>query len=228
MRNFTDVAVDRAVELTKYLMQMYGIDASRVVRHNDISGKHCPGIIGWNADTGDESMWRAFKERIGGSAATVSISTDLLKKGSRGDTVRTMQQMLIACGYGCGATGADGIFGNNTLSALKSFQRDHGLTVDGIYGPKSKAALEATCQSSNTAAGDTAVNLKKGSRGEAVRTMQIMLTACGYDCGGSDGIFGNRTLSALKAFQSDHGLTVDGIYGKNSRSALTAAYQAVH
>jgi hypothetical protein len=53
-----------------------------------------------------------------------------------------MQTLLIAAGYNCGGTGADGIFGNDTLFALMSFQQDHGLDVDGIYGPKSRAALE--------------------------------------------------------------------------------------
>ena len=53
-----------------------------------------------------------------------------------------MQTMLIACGYSCGSTGADGDFGKNTEAALRAFQKDNGLTVDGIYGPVSKAALE--------------------------------------------------------------------------------------
>ena len=212
--------MDRAVELTQYLMKVYGIDASHVIRHYDVNGKSCPGIYGWNADTGDESKWRAFQSRIG-SAYTAPVasttSTDLLKKGSKGDAVRTMQRLLIAAGYSCGATGADGMFRNDTLFALMSFQQDHSLTADGIYGPKSKAALEAAT---------TTVNLKKGSRGEAVKTMQMMLTACGYDTHGVDGIFGNNTLNALRAYQADHGLTVDGIYGKNSRSSLTQTYQA--
>lgn len=62
--HFTDAAVDRAVELTKYLMDKYGIDADHVIRHYDVNGKPCPGIVGWNADTGDESAWIAFKKRI--------------------------------------------------------------------------------------------------------------------------------------------------------------------
>ena len=53
-----------------------------------------------------------------------------------------MQSMLIAIGYSCGNSGADGDFGNNTLNALLSFQKDHNLDADGIYGKKSKAALE--------------------------------------------------------------------------------------
>ena len=72
-----------------------------------------------------------------------TIATDgNLKKGSKGDAVRTMQTMLIACGYDCGSTGADGDFGKNTDAAVRAFQTAAGLAVDGIYGPLSKAALE--------------------------------------------------------------------------------------
>lgn len=62
--SFTAAAVDRAVELTRYLMQLYHIDAAHVIRHYDVNGKQCPGIIGWNADTGSEEKWKAFKARL--------------------------------------------------------------------------------------------------------------------------------------------------------------------
>lgn len=61
---FTDAVVDQAVELTKYLMKVYGIDADHVIRHYDVTGKQCPGIIGWNADTVSEAKWQDFKSRI--------------------------------------------------------------------------------------------------------------------------------------------------------------------
>ena len=57
-----------------------------------------------------------------------------------------MQNMLISLGYNCGNSGADGDFGKNTLSALKQFQKDHNLNIDGIYGPASKTALEEAYQ----------------------------------------------------------------------------------
>ena len=65
-----------------------------------------------------------------------------LKKGSTGSAVVTMQTMLIACGYSCGASGADGDFGKNTLAAVTAFQEANGLEVDGIYGSLTRAALE--------------------------------------------------------------------------------------
>ena len=65
-----------------------------------------------------------------------------LSKGDKGDAVRQMQTMLIACGYSCGSTGADGDFGKNTLAGLLAFQTAAGLTADGVYGEVDKAALE--------------------------------------------------------------------------------------
>lgn len=61
---FTDAAIDNAAELVKFLMDKYSIPADRVVRHYDVTGKLCPGIIGWNADSGNEAAWLRFKERI--------------------------------------------------------------------------------------------------------------------------------------------------------------------
>lgn len=65
-----------------------------------------------------------------------------LEKGDSGAEVIEMQARLIACGYSCGASGVDGKFGNDTEKALKAFQKDEGLEVDGKYGPLSKETLE--------------------------------------------------------------------------------------
>ena len=129
---FTDKAVAAAVELTKYLMQQFGVPAANVIRHYDVTGKACPRVPGWGA-VGGSAEWDKFKKLIGGVSG--------LSKGSKGDAVKEMQNMLIACGYSCGECGADGSFGNDTLAALKKFEKAAGLAVDGIYSDKDKAAL---------------------------------------------------------------------------------------
>lgn len=58
----------------------------------------------------------------------------LLKKGMSGEDVKKLQERLMELGYDVGPTGADGIFGKNTLAGLKAFQKEWGVTVDGIYG----------------------------------------------------------------------------------------------
>ena len=71
--------------------------------------------------------------------------------------------------------------------------------------------------------GDENMTMRRGSAGEAVRALQELLKKCGYDCGDIDGMFGSKTEAAVKNFQRDHGLTVDGIAGEKTQEALAAA-----
>lgn len=68
---------------------------------------------------------------------TVNVTMNVLSKGSKGTQVKTLQKLLISYGYSCGKSGADGDMGDNTVKALKNWQRDHHLTIDGICGQKS-------------------------------------------------------------------------------------------
>ena len=72
----------------------------------------------------------------------------VLKRGSRGSTVRTVQTKLKNWGYYKGAV--DGIYGSQTVSAVKYFQRRNGLTADGIVGKRTAAALGITLSSSSS------------------------------------------------------------------------------
>jgi peptidoglycan hydrolase-like protein with peptidoglycan-binding domain len=67
-----------------------------------------------------------------------------LRRGDRGEYVTLAQTELINKGYSCGSFGADGEFGKATEAAVKAFQRDHNLSVDGIIGPNTWAALDST------------------------------------------------------------------------------------
>ena len=57
-----------------------------------------------------------------------------LKKGDKGAQVKALQLLLVGSGYSCGASGADGVFGKNTDSAVRKYQKAKGLIVDGIAG----------------------------------------------------------------------------------------------
>lgn len=71
-----------------------------------------------------------------------------LAYGSSGSEVKKMQEALVAAGYDVGSSGADGVFGANTQTAVRKYQQDHGLAVDGIAGSNTLGSL----YSSNTAA----------------------------------------------------------------------------
>lgn len=66
-------------------------------------------------------------------------------------------------------------------------------------------------------------NITTGQRGEQVRRLQQDLERLGFDCGPLDGVFGRKTLAAVRAFQSSRGLVVDGVVGPRTSAALDAA-----
>lgn len=66
------------------------------------------------------------------------------KNGSSGTEVKKLQQSLIDAGYNVGSSGADGIYGSNTAAAVKKYQQDNGLTVDGIAGEQTLGKLYGT------------------------------------------------------------------------------------
>ena len=70
-----------------------------------------------------------------------TVNLSVLKKGSKGETVKALQILLIGYGYPCGKYGADGDFGSATESAVKSYQQYEKLGVDGIVGPATWAKL---------------------------------------------------------------------------------------
>lgn len=69
-----------------------------------------------------------------------------LKYGSKGDEVKKLQETLISAGYDVGKAGADGILGKDTQAAIKQYQKDNGLTVDGIAGKITQGSLYGTAK----------------------------------------------------------------------------------
>lgn len=66
--------------------------------------------------------------------ATIAPVQPILRKGCRGESVRKLQERLNYLGYSCGVV--DGIFGDDTKDAVKAFQAERGLAVDGVVGQK--------------------------------------------------------------------------------------------
>ncbi|MBQ7410778.1 MAG: spore cortex-lytic enzyme [Clostridia bacterium] len=87
------------------------------------------------------------------------ICFSLSKYGSRGEEVKQIQTKLKSWGYYDGSV--DGVYGSKTFEAVKKFQRKNGLTVDGIAGDKTLAALgiNSTGNGSSTSSNNTDLNL---------------------------------------------------------------------
>ena len=81
----------------------------------------------------------------------------LSKYGSRGTEVRTIQEKLKRWGYYSGSV--DGIYGSQTVSAVKSFQKKNGLTVDGIAGTQTLKAMGITSSSSSSSSSNNLSNV---------------------------------------------------------------------
>lgn len=81
--------------------------------------------------------------------------------------------------------------------------------------------------SSGLSSSSTKSYIVKGDSGDEVKKLQTMLNACGYNCGTVDGDFGSKTDAAVRKLQADTDLTVDGMYGKNTKAVLEEMYKNV-
>lgn len=135
-----------------------------------------------------------------------------LEYKDNGDQVLKMQKALNALGYD--TNGLDSKFGPSTEKAVRQFQKDNGLKVDGKAGDQTLTLLYSKSGSASQAASES--KLTYGDRGDAVLKLQKALNTLGYTTGGTDGKFGPTTLQAVKAFQQDHQLSVDGIAGSRT------------
>lgn len=126
------------------------------------------GIVGW-------ATYQALCDaRLGFGCRLLSY---LIAGPMRGDDVCTLQERLLELGYD--AYRADGIFGSHTEAALRSFQRDYGLRVDGVCGP---ATLRALRQLQPKVRGGRPVLLREQERarraGPALRGKRIIIDPC--------------------------------------------------
>lgn len=147
---------------------------------------------------------------------TTTISPwPLVREGDQQHPVQTLQYLLRARGH---TLTVDGIFGPGTDAAVRAFQQQKGLAVDGIVGPDTWSALIIT--------------VKRGSQGDAVRGVQeeFQFRNLSGDPGKGlqvDGIFGPDTDAAVLGFQEALHLdipsvTVDGIVGPVTWQALVS------
>ncbi len=109
---------------------------------------------------------------------------------------------------------------NETKAALKEFQRLAGLSVDGILGPKTKAALEKGEDSYIGIGGAGVNNVEVIIYSKEIENAQKTLKELNLYTGEIDGINGKGTKSAIKEFQKLAGLSIDGVLGPNTKAAL--------
>ena len=119
-----------------------------------------------------------------------------LRRGADGPHVKILQHLLRARRFDLVA---DGIFGPVTEQAVRRFQGNQGITVDGIVGPVTWSRLF--------------ILVRRGSIGEAVRGVQVRMNLRQADPIAVDGDFGPLTEQAVRDFQTSEGIESDGIVG---------------
>lgn len=213
----------------KYIAQLlhergWGID--RVKKHQDWSGKYCPHRIL------SEGRWDSFKSAIqaelndikGGKVTTIKpapvVQKGYLEKGDKGTAVKELQTLLEKAGYELGAV--DGIFGDATDKAVRAFQKDNKLSVDGLAGNATMQVLEAITAPKQVAkpVAKSKSYLESGDRGDKVKELQTLLNKTGKYKLTVDGIFGNGTEDAVRDFQKANRLAVDGLAGESTIAKL--------
>ena len=140
------------------------------------------------------------------------MTEPVLKKGSTDPAVRDLQAALKALGHDPGPI--DGIFGARTESAVRAFQQQREIAVDGIVGRVSWINIDEADQSEPV--------LKVGSIGLPVRRLQSRMTAVGFDTGGVDGRFSPQTEQAVKQLQQQAKIAIDGIVGPKTWAIVDA------
>lgn len=184
-----------------------------LTKHKMFSNTDCPGTY---LDQRMKELEKAVNAKLDGTTyvapSAPAQSSQPTKKTN--PSVRDVQSWANA-NYG-GILGfklaVDGLFGPKTKAALvKILQHElnkqcgAGLAVDGSFGLKTKAAC---------------INVRKGAKGNITRVLQAVLICLGYYKDSFDGSFGDNTFAAVKAFQAARGLTKDGVAGKNTFTAL--------
>lgn len=113
---------------------------------------------------------------------------------------------------------AAAVFDDSMDRAVRGFQQERGLRVDGVVGPETYRALDEA----HWRFGDRLLSytVSRPFIGDDVATLQQRLLDMGFDPGRCDGIFGRATEAALQEFQRNIGLRVDGALGPGTLRAL--------
>ncbi|MCW6037384.1 peptidoglycan-binding protein [Spirulina subsalsa FACHB-351] len=153
------------------------------------------------------------------------ITANLLRQGDRNSQVRTLQQALQQAGVYNGPI--TGYFGNQTEAAVRRFQQQRGLPVDGIVGAQTLNALQSTPTPTQpfTSAPPTPL-FGLGSQGNEVREIQQRLNSLGYLAQAPSGVYDEATEAAVRNFQRDRNLAIDGQVGGSTFNQLRSAISA--
>lgn len=156
------------------------------------------------------------------SSLTFNLGYASVQFGDNNEEVYEVQTCLTAQGLFEGEI--DGYCGQSTVNAIKIFQSAIGLIADGVCGYETFEILRAAAYDeidiTTLMTGGASNYLKPGDSGSRVKELQNLLAEQGYFYDEVDGVYNSATSAAVKSFQADNGLTIDGLCGKSTLSFL--------
>jgi peptidoglycan hydrolase-like protein with peptidoglycan-binding domain len=204
-----------------------------VVAFQKLFGLTPDGIIGKN--TWDKIVYQ-YNYDAPSDAYTPGYPGYLLKLGGSGEYVTVLQDHLDAISKSypsIPAVSIDGKFGAGTQSAVIEFQKLFNLTPDGVVGEQTwNKMAQVYLGLPKYAPPYPGIVIRQDSRGQDVLTIQEEINAISnvypsVPKVSEDGIFGAGTKNAVAAFQSQFGLSSDGIVGKTTWNKLASVYNVI-
>ena len=173
-----------------------------------------------NSLTVDGKAGPATQRSLYGTSQNSNVGYSTLRPGDTGAAVKNMQYTLYELGYYDGAI--DGVFGQTTSDAVRSFQIENSLKpVDGIAGNATLSRLYSSKAIPAAQAGDLYETVWPGSSGDVVVQIQDMLAYYSYlPSDHINGVYDGVTEKAVREFQAAHNLKVDGVCGNQTLSVL--------
>lgn len=212
-------------ELTEYKMQWLHSHYPNVVTESYMNKARRKGQVGKiNVDC--SGLISAYTKKLLGSSqlyaqAYARMPISEWKKFADGVVLWKKGHVGVYIGDGL-VSEARGIDHGTIVSKIQSIKWQYGLTFSWMdYEYSNPVSSDIITYKKPNPYAEPATNIKKGMKGDGVKWVQYELVESGYDLV-IDGIFGNKTLKALKAFQASCKIEVDGICGKQTRMMMKA------
>lgn len=213
----------------------YGSSTEAAVRrYQAIKGLSADGVIGQNTWNAIVSEYNTYNPQ-----GPDTYPGTAMRSGSRGVSISKMQTYLndLSRFYtAIPSQTVDGIYGSNTTTAVRLFQKQFGLSADGVIGRNTWNAI-IRVHNALTSGSPTKVStaypgtvLRQGSTGDSVRFVQSYLNTISVKEGGAfptvvvDGKYGRATRNQVMAFQTRYGLNIDGAVGPATWSRMITEY----
>ena len=216
---FTDAMYRKSANIVGYICDEYGIpkqrpsgvapcdatDGGGIIGHHQVPESDC----GYNdhTDPGSNWDWDYYMDLVGGTnGGGGSYSWPTYSRGDQAEAVYSIQYLLEQAGHNLNYH--DGIYGSEVENNVAQFQSARGLAADGVVGPNTWEELYVTVWDANNdpywATYGAQHHLRYGQ---------------GYSIA-VDGYYGPETENATEDFQTDAGITADGVIGRNTWRAL--------